>query len=175
MADIIEITYINWVDDEVTLKLRSMREVASFEEVIGLKQLEELDEGKVFEKTITFFKRAFMDEVERKAFFMEPMETVLDVLDEWLMLSYKGRRRLGQEEEFDDEDGLDVTFEFTVLDSETQSKTYAANIIWNILIIALLVTAVVFNWSWIIWGIIAIICFNTLFFTGLLVKLLKNK
>jgi hypothetical protein len=174
MGKVIEIAYTNWVDDEVVIKLRSLREVASFEEVMGLRELEHVDEGKVFEHTITFFKRAFFDEVERKAFFMEPMETVLDVLDEWLILSYKGNRNLGEELDTDDE-GLEVSFDFTFIDEDEQVKSFTASVFTNIGIIVFLVIAIVFNWWWMIWGVVSVVALNTILISVMLIKLLKSR
>lgn len=174
MAKVIEITYTNWVDDEVVISLRSLREVASFDEVMGLKELEKLDNGKVFEQTVKFFKRAFVDEIERKAFFMEPMETVLDVLDEWLVLSYKGSRNLGEEFEEEDE-GLEVTFDISFIDEGEQLKGFVASVLTNIGIIIFLVISIVFNWWWMIWGIAGFVALNTVLLTAVIVKLLRNR
>lgn len=176
MAKSINIKYVNWVDDEVTLTLKSLREVASFEEVMGLRDLEEDDEGQLFEQTISFFKRAFNDDIERKIFFMEPMETVLDVLEEWLFLSYKGTRTIMDYENDEEVDGLDVTFNIELLDNKEDFKTSILAIIFNIFMIAFIAFAMVFNWYWIFWGIIGFILLNTIvLFINIIKIMYKNK
>lgn len=173
MSKEFDIEYVNWLDDNTTIRLRSLREVATLDEIMDLKKLELVDEGKVFEMTITFFKRAFVDEVDRKAFFMEPMDTVLQVLDEWLVLSYKGNRKLGEDDTLDDD--YEVSFDVTFIDETDDVKNYTGSVIGNVLLLLFLLAAVLFNWWWIVWGLVAAIGLNTVIFTGLLINALYKR
>lgn len=166
---------MNWVDNETTITLKPLREVSSFDEVMALRDLNEDEDAMIFDITIKLFKRAFEDEEQQKLFFLEPMATVLDVLDEWLQKSYEAMNGNNEEEEdWDEEYSVDVTFDMGFLEEkENDTTVMAAGIIGLSIFIAIIVLGAILNAWWVIWAVAGILFGSLIYQVVLLIKAIK--